>query len=256
MPRSIAFAFVATHNHFVFDRGGKVFNRSAPVIKLPADATDDDHLALLGLLNSSTACFWMKQVFFPKGGDQVGSEGARIRKTWWDERFEFAGTGLQSFPLAKQYPQELSKKLDELSSELGLVSPEKLLQENSVGLIKRLSEGKEIWEVIRLLMVSLQEELDWQCYQLYNLIGENLTYQGELPSLQLGQRAFEIVMARKIGAGELVITWFERHNSTPITELPADWSDEYKKLVQRRIEIIESNPNIAILYHVRYEVYS
>ncbi len=28
-PLSIAFAFVATHNHFVLDRGGKVFNRSA-----------------------------------------------------------------------------------------------------------------------------------------------------------------------------------------------------------------------------------
>jgi hypothetical protein len=33
-PLSIAFAFVATHNHFALDRGGKVFNRSAPVIKL------------------------------------------------------------------------------------------------------------------------------------------------------------------------------------------------------------------------------
>ena len=41
---TIAFAFVATHNHFVLDRGGKVFNRSAPIIKLPADATEDDHL--------------------------------------------------------------------------------------------------------------------------------------------------------------------------------------------------------------------
>ena len=61
-PLSIVFAFVATHNHFVLDRGGKVFNRSAPVIKLPPNATEDDHLALLGLLNSSTACFWMKQV--------------------------------------------------------------------------------------------------------------------------------------------------------------------------------------------------
>jgi hypothetical protein len=74
-PLSITFAFVATHNHFVLDRGGKIFNRSAPIIKLPADATEDDHLALLGLLNSSTACFWMKQVFFPKGGVHVGFEG-------------------------------------------------------------------------------------------------------------------------------------------------------------------------------------
>ena len=62
-PLSIAFAFVGTHNHFVLDRGGKVFIRTAPIIKLPADATEDDHLALIGLLNSSTACFWMKQVF-------------------------------------------------------------------------------------------------------------------------------------------------------------------------------------------------
>jgi hypothetical protein len=32
---SIAFPFVATHNHFVLDRGGKIFNRTAPIIKLP-----------------------------------------------------------------------------------------------------------------------------------------------------------------------------------------------------------------------------
>jgi len=65
---SIAFAFVATHNHFVLDRGGKVFNRSAPVIRLLPGATEDDHFALLGLLNCSAACFWMKQVFQDKGG--------------------------------------------------------------------------------------------------------------------------------------------------------------------------------------------
>ena len=62
----LCLALVATHNHFVLDRGGKVFNRTAPVIKLPATATEDDHLALLGLLNSSTACFWMKQVAHQK----------------------------------------------------------------------------------------------------------------------------------------------------------------------------------------------
>ncbi len=72
-PLSITFAFVATHNHFVLDRGGKVFNRSAPVIKLPDTATEADHLALLGLLNSSTACFWMKQV--PRHGDPPALAG-------------------------------------------------------------------------------------------------------------------------------------------------------------------------------------
>ena len=66
-PLSITFAFVATHNHFVLDRGGKVFKQSAPVIKLPEEATEEDHLRLLGVLNSSTACFWLKQVSHNKG---------------------------------------------------------------------------------------------------------------------------------------------------------------------------------------------
>ena len=40
----------------------------------------------------------------------------------------------------------------------------------------------------------------------------------EPPGIDLGQRAFEIVMARQMAAGELETTWFERHRSTPITE--------------------------------------
>jgi hypothetical protein len=86
-------AFVP-HNHFVLDRGGKVFKQTAPIIKLRADATEEDHLALLGYLNSSTACFWMKQVCFDKGnrGEGGGLNGRRnvfwrrnvlIFSDWW-----------------------------------------------------------------------------------------------------------------------------------------------------------------------------
>lgn len=53
VPLSIAFAEVATHNHFVLDRGGKVFKQTAPVIKLPEGASEEEHLGLLGILNSS-----------------------------------------------------------------------------------------------------------------------------------------------------------------------------------------------------------
>ena len=95
-PLSVAFAFVATHNHFVLERGGKVFNRSAPVIKLPPAASEDDHLALLGLLNSSTGCFWMKQVFYNKGAGGV-NEG--FKQEEWEQFREFSGTGLAKFPL-------------------------------------------------------------------------------------------------------------------------------------------------------------
>lgn len=94
-PLSITFAFVATHNHFSLDHGGNVFNRSAPVIKLPETASTDDHLRLLGLLNSSTAGFWLKQVSQSKGN---GGVGGGISDEFWEHRFEFTGTKLEEFP--------------------------------------------------------------------------------------------------------------------------------------------------------------
>src|SRR5262249_33834787 len=120
IPLSIAFAEVATHNHFVFDRGGKLFKETAPVIKLTAGATEAEHLALLGLLNSSASCFWLRQVCVPKGGDYVGGEGARVRKTLWEERFAFNATRLGSMPIPEWGPRlgRLASMLDELAGEL------------------------------------------------------------------------------------------------------------------------------------------
>ena len=60
-------------------------------------------------------------------------------------------------------------------------------------------------------------------------------------------------MARKMAAGELETTWFERHGSTPITEIPADWPEDYRQLVERRIEVIETNRNIALIEQPEYK---
>ena len=52
-------------------------------------------------------------------------------------------------------------------------------------------------------MIAVQEELDWEVYRLYGLIDEDLTYGGDdLPGLALGERAFEIVLARAVASGE------------------------------------------------------
>lgn len=80
---SISFAFVATHNHFVLERGKKLFKQSAPVIKLPDGAGENEHLELLGILNSSTACFWLKQMSQAKGGLTIRAAvviGGRLRR--------------------------------------------------------------------------------------------------------------------------------------------------------------------------------
>ena len=103
-------------------------------------------------------------------------------------------------------------------------------------------------------MIALQEELDWEVYRLYGLVDEDLTTGDEPePPLQLGERAFEIVLARKMAAGEEETTWFARHGSTPITELPAHWPEAYRRLVERRIELIESDLNIGLIERPEYK---
>ena len=104
-------------------------------------------------------------------------------------------------------------------------------------------------------MIALQEELDWQCYNFYKITGEKAWTPDpdDVPRIQLGERAFEIVMARKMAAGELETTWFERHGSTPITEIPSCWPGAYRKLVQCRIDIIASEKNIRLIEQPEYK---
>ncbi len=240
----ISFASVSTHNHFVLERGSKVFKQSAPVIELKNGATEAEHFSLLGLLNSSIACFWMKQVFYPKGGDHVGNEGARVRKTQWEERYDHAGTGLKKFPIAEGSlgaVQALSEKLDRLGQQLGMYSPEACLNDVGSNLLSSLAAAQNIENSLWMQMISLQEELDWYTYSLYGLSDESVCYQGDIPEVKLGERAFEIQLARKNLAGEADVTWFERHGSTPITEIPKHWPADYKELVERRLQAIEKN---------------
>lgn len=272
---SIALAFVATHNHFVLDRGGTVFNRSAPVIKLSEGASEEQHLELLGLLNSSAGGFWMRQVFYPKGGDHVGQQGARVRKTFWEERFEYDGTKLLQFPIPKDKPLQLTARLGELARKRASCSPSAwvlaslpiarlvarevartdvqnpLVQEQ---LIAQLSLVRAREAELEQRMIGLQEELDWQVYRFYGLFDESLEHDPEtVPKISLGERAFEILLARKIAAGEVETKWFERHGSTPITEIPAHWPESYRRLIERRLEVIASNPNIALIEQPEYK---
>ncbi|GAA3212339.1 BREX-2 system adenine-specific DNA-methyltransferase PglX [Dactylosporangium siamense] len=242
-PATIPFAFVATHNHFVLDRGGKVFNRSAPVIKLPDGASEEEHLRLLGVLNSSTACFWLKQVSHDKGG-QSGTGGFTTDE--WERFFEFTGTKLQEFPLPSEYPTELATRLDAYAQRLAALSPATIATDE-VPTRERLTEARDEWQLTRAHTISLQEELDWQVYSLYGLLEDLRAPAGSVPELQLGERAFEIVLARRVAAGEAETLWFTRHGSMPITELPSHWSAEYRTVVERRIAVIESNRSIGLI---------
>jgi len=228
---SIALAFVATHNHFALDRGGRVFNRTSPVIKLNDGATEHEHLSLLALLNCSAACFWVKQVAQNRGST-VDAAGARQRTAPFEDFWEFTSSGLTDYPVV-DVGTDCAARLDTLGAQLGR------------GAQSGMSE-----EAFRMLLgaaVSAQEELDWRAYGAYGLTAGSLEYYGEAPRLQLGERAFELVMGRQMASGELETTWFERHGSTATTEPPAHWPQDYRELVERRVALIESDRNIGLV---------
>ena len=256
-PCSITFAFVATHNHFVLDCGGKVFKRSAPVIKLDADMTSTEHLALLGPLNSSVACFWMKQTFHNKGST-VDARGARQTTDAFENFYEFTGTGLKRFPIPESLPLAWAESLHRFATEREALLPAQLGHLFPMTNAE-LDDLRDTAARLLARMIALQEELDWECYRSFGLLNQDYFYANETgerrdpPPLSLGERAFEIVMARRMAAGELDTTWFTRHRSTPTTELPDHWSTDYRTLVERRINLIETNRFIGLVERPEYK---
>lgn len=243
-PLTIAFSEVATHNHFVLDRGGKVFKQTAPVMKLAKEATEDDHLGLLGLLNSSAACFWLKEKCKPKGG---------AADVAWLRTFQYNGTNVERLPLPPRLPLAGARLLDEMARMISERFLTGVPVDGEIPTAERLERARTGIESMRARMVAAQEELDWEVYQSYRLFDEDLTYGDEPPKLAMGERAFEIALARKVAAGGEQTAWFARHGSAPITEIPSHWPENYRQLVQRRLDLIESNKFLDLLERPEYK---
>ncbi|KLR57105.1 BREX-2 system adenine-specific DNA-methyltransferase PglX [Diaphorobacter sp. J5-51] len=249
-PLTITVSFVATHNHFVLDRGGSVFNRSAPVLKLPANVSEADHLGLLGILNSSTACFWCQQVMHNKGGPGGGSS----KDEKWHDFFEFASTALAELPLPAERPSRIAREIDVIANTLAALHPARVLRaavSSGQSPQSMLNDARDTTSSLRRRMVALQEELDWQSYHLFGVLPANidaacLTYL-EPPEVDRGERAFEIVLARRLKDGKLETRWFEWLGITPTTEIPQRWPAIYREVVQRRIDLIERDRNIGLV---------
>lgn len=213
VPLSITFAFVATHNHFVLDRGDKVFKQSAPVIKLAEGATEDDHYDLLGVLNSSVACFWLKQVSFNKG-DSTDTQGARVTGDPAFDTYEFTSTKLEELPLPTERARDLARRLDEVAQARAEVTPSAVLASSGA---PALPGVKERWIELGREMVALQEELDWRMYVAYGLADAELAPESaELVLIDPNERPFEILLARDVVRKTVETAWFERHKRTPV----------------------------------------
>ncbi|GAA4227841.1 BREX-2 system adenine-specific DNA-methyltransferase PglX [Actinomadura meridiana] len=255
-PLSISFAFVATHNHFTLNRGGNAFKQSAPIMKLLKDADEQPFLNLLGLLNSSTACFWLKQVCHDKGS-QSGTGG--FMHDEWERFYEFTGTKLQEFPILVNSSLVLGADLDALAQELDTLEPQRIIA-ISVPERSLFDVAHAKWLSVRNRMIALHEELDWQVYGAYGLLDQSsiaeLTLEdpASAPEVRLGERAFEIVLARRVADGKAETVWFDRHGSTPVAVIPDYWPEGYKRVVQARIDVIERMPKgIGLIERPEYK---
>lgn len=196
----------------------------------------------------------MKQVFFNKGaggGTRVEAGHAPLGDENWENHFEHDGTKLGRFPVAAEHPADLVRALD-LEAKRFLSNLPAILCARDVPTRDAIQAARAEALAARAYMIALQEELDWRCYRLYGLHEAPPEYPNP-PPLHLGERAFEIVMARRMVAGDLETTWFERHRSKPITDLPAHWPPNYRAVVERRIALIESDPTIGLIERPEYK---
>jgi hypothetical protein len=250
-PLSIAFAFVSTHNQFVLDREEHYFKTSAPVIKLSATATATEHLAVLGLLNSSTLGFWMRQVFHAKGGE---STGKKRQSESWSRRLEYDATKLHAAPMTDQLSGRvvaLAGRIDGLGQCAEALSPSAILEgewsPTTIG--QRLQQATERSNAVRLQMVGLQEELDWTVYAAFGLVDE----LSEPPSLDAVEplasehRPFAIRLARSVVEGKATRYWFDAMGISPSPDVPSAYRTDTQERLHRRLALIESNPDIALL---------
>ncbi|MEV7871762.1 BREX-2 system adenine-specific DNA-methyltransferase PglX [Streptomyces sp. NPDC088124] len=258
----ITFASVATHNSFALEYGGRVFSRTAPVLRLSPAETEDEYIALLGVLNSSTVCFWLKRTGSATGFDGLGASSPGEE---WARAYRFATGSLSRTPLPNAAPSVRARELHALARLLDVHEPSAVCAQGHPPSRSALDVARTAHDETRRQMIALQEELDWEVYASYGLLSDDeqarLTTSPDVPPppLRLGERASDIVLARKIAAGEASESWFvknpwpERRSTTPITEIPQHWPAAYKEVVRARIDAIESHRAISVVERPEYK---
>jgi hypothetical protein len=243
-PLSIAFSFVATHNHFALDRGGRIFKQSAPIIKLHQSRSEEDHQALLGYLNSSTVGFWCRLIMFDKGagGGAIKSGAAKFLNF-----LEYAGNLLQQLPVPKL--EDLKTKLlnlvvaaEETVAKMAEHAADKVVATTLVttptlaalrdARTKSLAERRHL----RAVLVSLQEEMDWRVYGLFGLpTVEAPSLEAVRVAVEPNHRPFEVRLAREVATDISASEWFRVHKR----EAPKDVGGPLADLYRKRLRLLD-----------------
>ena len=252
IKRGLVFAEIASHNHFIFDSGEKLFNRTAPVIKLPESVEDKEYLKLLSYLNSSTSCFYMKQFSHQK--QLTGGDGIRIEFVS-KVPYQFAGVGLKKLPVIKSlnagfFAETMfayGARMDELSRRYAAITLREVIarslkSDTSLDSVRSSVQSQK--NSLRSQMILIQEEIDWSCYWAFGLCDKSLLSDIEPwlhVDLKAGQRPFEI-------HSQLNQDGFEVPK-----DVPSHWPEDMQAKWRQRIDAIKSNKEIRVIESPHYK---
>jgi hypothetical protein len=269
VPISIAYAEIATHNHFVLSRGGRAFSQTAPVVRLPLGTTERQYSAILGFLNSAVACFWLKQVSHAKA---AGGIGRGLEPEQFMERYCFDTAKVKLLPVVKDVSKtaKYATRLDALARArsgrtVSLILARHGECSNSAELGGALQERRKLDLLDFRKMVALQEELDWLCYALYGLDENSDVIEPEaVESLLPTSLPWCIAFARRDAENraavergeepdELPSVWFERHGWEPQLEPSKALSTKTHARIAARLARTATVPALSLIESPKYK---
>lgn len=173
----IAFPAIARSNQFVLVRERALASRTVSVVVLPGEAPEEDVFLLLGYLNSSMACFWIKQT-----APSMTSPDASPERTFY--HFVPGSLGALPVPSVLLRPGPLRDKVVTLARQLDRAAhaledqyaPERVLARwdrvSRDSLVEALGDAQMRAQTLRRRMVCYQEDLDWVVYEALGLTEE------------------------------------------------------------------------------------
>ena len=242
----ITFGEISTHNHFVLDRGGKTFNRTAPIIILKPGLGEAEHQTLVGYLNSSMVAFWCRLVMYAKGGATMG-DGAIVTAFPWMDRLALAGNLLQRLPVPKL--DDLRAKVldlvvaaEETVATMAEHAAEEVvtatLEKTPTLVAMRDARSRTLAERARQrgILMSLQEEMDWRVYGLFGLpTVEAPSVDAVRVPVEPNHRPFEVRLARDIATDISASEWFRVHKR----DAPKDVGGPLADLYRQRLRLLD-----------------
>jgi type I restriction-modification system DNA methylase subunit len=274
----LCFADITTHNHFTGFDGRRVFKDTAPVFCL-ADGSKTDLMA--GLLNSSGALFWLKQICFSKREAENAATGTYYEfLTGKVEQLPVPGAiaeGLQGKTNSlAEHLTELSKSCWERGQQMPSLSLKKLFEEPGEAYHEWNSslpgyaspnpelgapfqtEGdlrgaylraQAIRERLRAEMIALQEEMDWLVYAAYGLLPENHPAVATSVAAGLPRQDEDggIKPPLPLDQGLRPFRLWQQEEgdyAKAVALIPASWPAERRALWEARLAVIRDNEHI------------